>query len=385
MNSLSRKGAKAQRRTPKRFEDLFAFSFAPLRLCGKTVFAIIITLLLSSSAARAQKDSDDYLFNDSHFHLTNYIQEGIDIHDFLKVMGDKAGRVALFGIPLQQQWSYRVDENRGPTYYLNSDAPLYYYSFTDAWIATAYKSLSKEDQARFDPMITGFNPTDMYAADHIRRVLRAFPGVFTGIGEFSIHKEFVSAKISGEVASLQDQALDRLIDFATEVGLLVLIHNDVDVPFAKPGAEPAYATQMKALFRRHPNTTFIWAHIGVGRIIRPVKEQAAIVEEIINDPKLSNVHFDISWDEVAKYIVATPESTKNAAAVVNRYPDRFLFGTDEVAPANQDKYLKVYNQYEPFWKLLTPEASEKVRKKNYERIFDEARRRVRSWEAAHVK
>jgi hypothetical protein len=106
-------------------------------------FAISITLLLASSAARAQKDADEYLFNDSHFHLTNYIQEGIDIHDFLKVMGNKAGRVALFGIPLQQQWSYRVDENRGPTYYLNSDAPLYYYSCTDAWIATAYKSLSK--------------------------------------------------------------------------------------------------------------------------------------------------------------------------------------------------------------------------------------------------
>ena len=344
---------------------------------------VISIALLGPTTARAQK-TDDYLFNDSHFHLTNYIQEGISIRDFLKIMGNKAGRVALFGIPLQQQWSYRVDENRGPTYYLNSDAPLYYYSFTDAWIAMSYKSLSKDEQARFDPMITGFNPTDMYAADHIRRVLTTFPGVFTGIGEFSIHKEFVSAKIAGEVASLQDQALDRLIDFATEVGLVVLIHNDVDVPFAKPGVEPAYAAQMKALFKRHPNTTFIWAHIGVGRIIRPVKDQVAIVEEIINDPQLRNVHFDISWDEVAKYIVATPESTKNAAAIVNKYPDRFLFGTDEVAPPNQEKYLKVYNQYEPFWKLLTPEASEKVRKRNYERVFDEARRKVRSWEAANV-
>ena len=55
-------------------------------------------------------------------------------------------------------------------------------------------------------MITNFNPTDMYAADHIRRVLQTFPGVFGGIGEFSIHKEFVSAKIAGEVASLQDPA-----------------------------------------------------------------------------------------------------------------------------------------------------------------------------------
>jgi hypothetical protein len=378
MNRFARKGAKVQSKS--RVSIL-----APLRLCERNVFAIILALLLFAGTSLPQTPSNDYLFNDSHFHLTNYVQEGIDIHDFLKVMGNKAGRVALFGIPLQQQWSYRVDENRGPTYYLNSDAPLYYYSFTDAWIAMAYKSLSKEEQARFDPMITGFNPTDMYAADHIRRVLTAFPGVFTGIGEFSIHKEFVSAKIAGEVASLQDQALDRLIDFATEVGLVVLIHNDVDVPFAKPGAEPAYAAQMKALFRRHPNTTFIWAHIGVGRIIRPIKDQAAIVEEIINDPQLKNVHFDISWDEVAKYVVATPESTRQAAAVVNRYPDRFLFGTDEVAPATQEKYLRVYNQYEPLWKLLSADASEKVRKKNYERIFDEARRKVRSWEASQLK
>jgi hypothetical protein len=34
----------------------------------------------------------------------------------------------------------------------------------------------------------------MYAADHIRRVLRTFP-VYR-IGEFSIHKEFVLAKIA---------------------------------------------------------------------------------------------------------------------------------------------------------------------------------------------
>jgi predicted 2-oxoglutarate/Fe(II)-dependent dioxygenase YbiX len=37
-----------------------------------------------------------YEFNDAHFHLTNNVQE--------------------FGIPLQQEWSYRVDGDRAPTY-----------------------------------------------------------------------------------------------------------------------------------------------------------------------------------------------------------------------------------------------------------------------------
>ena len=356
-----------------------------LRLSSSMRCAAIAILIAIFVSMPASARTSAYLFNDSHFHLTNYVQEGINIHAFLKIMGDKAGRVAVFGIPLQQQWSYRVDGDRAPTYYLNSDAPLYYYSFTDATIAMAYKSLSKDEQARFDPMITGFNPSDMYAADHVRRVLKTFPGVFSGIGEFSVHKEFVSAKISGEVASLQDPALDRLIDFASEAGLVVLLHCDVDAPFPKAGSAPTYAAQLKSLFKRHSSATIIWAHIGVGRIVRPVKEQGAIVEDLINDPQLKNVYFDISWDEVAKYVVASPESTKNAANIVNRYPDRFLFGTDEVAPPDQEKYLRTYYQYEPFWKLLSAEASEKVRKGNYERIFDEARRKVRSWEQAHAK
>jgi predicted TIM-barrel fold metal-dependent hydrolase len=347
---------------------------------------VAASLLWISSAmamAQAASSTEEPLVNDSHFHLTNYIQEGADIHEFLKVMGNKVGRVALFGIPLQQQWSYENSGDLAPTYYLQTDSPLYYYSFTDAYIAMAYRSLSKEEQARFEPMITGFNPTDMYAADHIRRVLQTFPGVFSGIGEFTIHKEFVSSKIAGETADLQNRALDRLLDFCAEVGLVVIIHNDMDVPFPKQGAPPAYLDQMKALLKRHPNTTIIWAHTGVGRVVQPITEHAANLAVILGDPTLKNVYFDISWDEVAKYVVASPEATKITADLIDRFPDRFLFGTDEVAPRSQDGYLKVFYQYQPLWKLLTPEASEKVRIGNFARLFDEARPKVRAWETAH--
>jgi predicted TIM-barrel fold metal-dependent hydrolase len=178
--------------------------------------------------------------------------------------------------------------------------------------------------------------------------------------------------------------LDRLVDFAAEAGLVVLIHNDIDTPFAKEGAEPAYLTQVEALFKRHPKATIIWAHIGTGRVIQPVKRQGVIVEQMLKDSALGHVYFDISWDEVAKYAVATPESTKTVADLINRHPDRFLFGTDEVAPSSQEKYLKVYHQYAPLWSLLDKETSEKVRKGNYARIFDEARRKVRTWERTHV-
>ena len=366
---------------------------------GILICSIFCIALLSN--IRAQSNSgklipDSVLFNDSHFHLTNYIQEGTDIHRFLDIMGNQVGRSTLFGIPLQQDWSFQNSGNFAPTYYLQSDAPLYYYSFTDAYIAMQYKSLTKDEQQRFDPMITGFNPADMYAWKHIRRVLLTFPGVFSGIGEFSIHKEFVSSKVAGEVASLTNPALDSILDFAGKAGLIVLLHNDIDMPFAKKGAEPVYLTQMKNLLKRHPSTTVIWAHVGLGRIVHPVQyasegtaqrssSQLEIVEELIRDTTLKNLYFDISWDEVAKYIVATPASIQNAASLVNRYPDRFLFGTDVVAPPDQEFYLAIYYLYQPLWNALNADVSEKLRKGNYERLFSEARFKVRAWEQANLK
>ena len=144
--------------------------------------------------------------------------------------------------------------------------------------------------------------------------------------------------MSGETASLTNPALDRILDFAAETGLVALIHNDIDMPMAKPDTDPVYLAQMKAVLRRHPKTAIIWAHIGLGRIVHPVRasaesaerypSQLEIVEGMLNDPTLSHVNFDISWDEVAKYAVASPEAVSRVVATLNRYPDRFLFGTD---------------------------------------------------------
>ncbi len=365
-----------------------------LLIAGLTIAVAAWSFLpLVARAAPPQGNANE--FNDSHFHLTNYVQQGIDVHDFLKIMGTRVGRSTLFGIPLQQQWSYANSGDFAPTYYLQSDAPLYYYSFTDAWIASQYKSLTKDEQARFDPMITGFNPADMYAVDHIRRVLQTFPGVFSGIGEFSIHKEFVSSKVAGETASLTNPALDRILDFAAQAGLVVILHSDIDMPFAKQDAEPVYLTQMKALLKRHPTTTIIWAHMGLGRVVHPVQVSAeaaerdpgqiGIVESIITDPAFNHVNFDISWDEVAKYAVRTPETIAATAAMLNTHPDRFLFGTDTVAPAGPAPYFAVFDMWAPVFAKLTPDASLKVRKGNYERVFDEGRRRVREWERMNVK
>ena len=154
---------------------------------------------------------------------------------------------------------------------------------------------------------------------------------------------------------------------------------------------------MKDLLLRHPKTTVVWAHIGLGRVVRPTQDEPTadradrnpayqqIIEQLLSDPRLSHLYFDISWDAVAKYVVQTPEIERRVVEVFNRYPDRFLFGTDNVAPPDQAAQLRVYELWAPIWARLTPEASVKIRKGNYERIFDAARVSVRAWENANVK
>ncbi|HSD70144.1 MAG TPA: amidohydrolase family protein [Woeseiaceae bacterium] len=343
----------------------------------------IATLVGHSAAAQVPAEAK---LHDSHFHLTNYVQRGPALKDYVAKMGSTIGRSTVFGIPLQQQWDFGNTGDWAPTYYLQTDAPLYYYSFTDAHLAMQFLALTPDEQSRLDPMIIGFNPADMYAVDHIRRVLTTFPGVFTGIGEFTIHKEFVSAKIAGGPPSLTDPALDRIFEFAGETGLVVLIHNDVDMPFPKPDQDPYSARQLGAVLRRHPEATVVWAHVGLGRVVHPVQDMAAIIGRALADPALSHVYIDISWDETAKYLVASPEAVVVTADLINRYPDRFLFGSDVVAtpPASIEPVVAVYDIYAPLWAALSVDTRNKILKGNYERIFDEARAKVRAWEEHNI-
>jgi hypothetical protein len=223
----------------------------------------------------------------------------------------------------------------------------------------------------------------MNGKQHIENVLKTFPGVFVGIGEFSIHKELVSSKVAGHVASVKNPAVDEILDLAGDTGLLVILHCDINEMRAV-GEEPAHAADLRELFARHPRTSIIHAHTGLGRFVGPTPGHVALLDEMCRDHSLDHVVFDISWDEVAKWVVKDEETVRAWADLINKYPTRFLFGTDAVAPKSQEAYLKTYHDYDPLWKLLTPEASKAVRLGNYERLVDTARRKVRAWEAENL-
>jgi hypothetical protein len=68
------------------------------------------------------------------------------------------------------------------------------------------------------------------------------------------------------------------------------------------------------------------------------------------------------------------------AALINEFPDRFLFGSDALNPQVKDTWAETGNMYKPLLDQLTPEARVAVKTGNYDRVLTEARPKVRAFE-----
>ena len=322
------------------------------------------------------------LLNDSHVHLTNYIMKGPTLSQYLYIMNKNGvSRSAIFGLPLKVEWNMAMDKEM-PAYYAATDAKMYYYSAIDPMIAREYLELSAKDQKRFDVLLCGFNPTDGGAGEHIKRMIHMYPGVFSGIGEFSVYKEIVSGKTYGKSMTLKDKSLANILNIAAEIGLITLIHTDIDAIGVVSDKKPAYFDDTYALFKRHPNNVIIWAHTGLGRFVKPTDYHFNLLKKMLRN--CPNVYCDISWSEVAKTITKDSNSLKIWKNLISEFPDRFLFGTDSVAP-NEEGYRHNIELYDKFLNILSNDVKMKLLVENHNRLFDNASKKVRSWEKENVK
>ena len=313
---------------------------------------------------------------DSHFHIRNYIQEGPSLKEVYKILSDKGiKRAAIFGIPLQQRWDMTTEVS--PTYYLHDDQHLYYYSAIDAIIASEYQSLPESWKEVFDPMIVGFNPTDGRAVDHIKNMLLKFPKTFTGIGEFTIKKEIVSGKVAGNPANIEDPALGKILKFAEKVGLIVILHCDIDAMISNDPHEPTYLKALEKLFMKHKRTKIIWGHTGLGRYVKARPRHIEFLKYLLSVS--SNLYVDISWKEVAKQFFKNQHLAPQWRNFLKDHSKRIIFGSDTVSPT-PSKYGEILQFYQKIWKEIPEDAVKNITYNNYKKLFDEARSKVRLWE-----
>ena len=82
-------------------------------------------------------------------------------------------------------------------------------------------------------------------------------------------------------------------------------------------------------------------------------------------------------------MIDTPEHLKMTAELIRKYPDRFIYGSDQAATADWNVVTNSYDVWEPLWRELGPALTQHVLKDNYVRIFDQSKRNMRAWERAH--
>jgi len=421
---------------------------------GKCLFTTASLILFGGCAIKTENTSTKKLLADAHLHPSNYTDQGISLRNlldnYLNHPNTSIARVAVMPLPLHQRWDgfegYQArDPDRsqtvGANYYIGPKADLYYYSFTDAMYAKEYLKLSKKHQDKVDLMITGFNPMDIYASQHIKRAILTFPGAFAGIGEFTVHKELVSNKLAGEPikstaenektppdvsvdekVSLYSDSLVHLLGTAGKIGLVVTLHNDIypaevdhngNVIAVYP--EKPYTDGLLWLCRKAPGTNVIWAHTGLGRYIKPTRNHLQSVSKILET--CPNWSIDISWTLVQDVILNPDQDmppTQEWRNFMEKYNNRILWGSDTVlygrnqfetkqnptdTSSDKSHYLiltkkgsaltpKQYHDevsiIQELLDSLSDATAHNIRYGNYIRIFDAAKIKIRAWEEEHA-
>jgi Amidohydrolase len=373
-----------------------------MRIVFCSVVAALLAVPFAPYKALAQ-ESSACLYNDEHFHIQDFQADGPRLADITKMMDGHVCRSVLMGLPATVGHDPLIDRDFAPAYYTQTDGQVIYYNaIQDVLVAHKFLALPEKDRASVDPLMSAFNLKDARAGEYIKKMVRMYPGVWSGFGEIIFKKQEVSEKIAGGPPSLYSPSIDSIFDVIGEMGAVAVVHCDHDTPynlalqsdsaasamiFHGKAPTPQYLEPFKAFLKKHPNVSMVWAHfMGNGRGVLPYPDHWKNLESMLADPDFKHVSIDISWGPViAPYFIDTPEHLKMTADLVRKYPDRFLYGSDQGATSDWNNVQKSYAVWAPLWKELGPQLTQQVAKENYIRLFDQSRKNIRAWEQAHAE
>ena len=191
---------------------------------------------------------------------------------------------------------------------------------------------------------------------------------------------------SGNRVKINDPRIDPIWAKCGELGIPVLIHSADPKPFWAPhdslnerwlelklrpgrkrdGNGPAswetIIAEQHDIFRRHPGTTFINAHMGW--YPNDLAKLGQLLDEIPN-----------MYVEIGAVIAELGRQPRMAKKFFEKYQDRVLFGKDSYKPEEYPTYFRVletddehfpyYKRYHAFWRMYGLDLSDEVLEKLY--------------------
>lgn len=197
---------------------------------------------------------------------------------------------------------------------------------------------------------------------------------------------FTVTDISGKRVPVDDPRIDPIWEKCGDLGIPVLIHSADPAPFWQPMDEhnerwlelkerpgrkrsdndpvpwQQIIDEQHRVFRKHPNTLFINAHLGwYGN---DLKKLGDLLDEMPN-----------MYTEIGAVLAELGRQPRYARAFMIKYQDRVLFGKDSWAPKEYltyfrvletaDEYFDYYRKRHAFWKIYGLDLPDGVLKKIY--------------------
>ena len=189
----------------------------------------------------------------------------------------------------------------------------------------------------------------------------------------------------GNRIAINDPRLDPVWEKCGELGMPVLIHSADPAPFWQPWDEQnerwlelkvrsgrrradfeasweQIISEQHDIFRKHPNTTFINAHLGW--FANNLDTLAQLLDAMPN-----------MYTEIGAVIAELGRQPRAAKAFLIKYQDRVLFGKDSYNPEEYhtyfrvletaDEYFPYYKRYHAFWRMYGLDLPDEVLEKLY--------------------
>ncbi|HNP36110.1 MAG TPA: amidohydrolase family protein [Woeseiaceae bacterium] len=314
------------------------------------VLSSCFLLLATSLSANAER-----LYADAHLHYVNFFQRSEGIQAVIDAMNENnISDAVLMGLPVIKMWA--ASEPKRPEYVFADDAKVYWYSLTDEILARAVESLPPADQARIHPFISGFNPVDKLAVEHIQRMLDWHPGFWAGIGEIMTRHDDLTAFTYGEPPRANHEALSPVYELAAKNNLPVLLHSNITSVRMR---EPLYLGELEDALKGHPDTRFIWAHAGTSDSINRRMNMKFLDNEVSRLlATYDNLWIDLSWSILDEYVLTSDrdEVRTHWLKIIRRHPERFVIGSDLVG-----KFDKLGDKMKAFDVLLDELSDEQAK------------------------
>lgn len=307
---------------------------------------------------------------DTCVHLLDMFQETDGVGTLLECM-EKNGveRAIVCGTPVTKKWDqYEKGRPKGT---FQDTGRIYFFTATDEMLADELNEFP--DQAKVTeklvPFSCGFNPTDLFATKHCKRVLDKFP-MFKGVGELFMRYSEISMLTNEEVTRANHPAMQEIYEMCSAKGIPVMMHSNAGNESVKPYAEDfEYMHEIYSTLEKHRELKLILNGCGMferGTWINYSDEmQGALV-------KYPNLMFCItSWNLIG---CTNALKHEDLAAMIEMYPTRFCVATDcsgkfvapdgppMVPPFPYDKAAGAIKDFAS--KYLTAETQKKVLSEN---------------------